>query len=130
MFLQAYEITVDADNVSWRNSSLRVRFYDPAQGYKISRALILRSERDRLSGRVIRPHAAPPSCAPAVKRHADADAAGAPGAKRSAAAGEGGAELPTASVGTSPDLVPAAQPLQQRPSSAISGVASPGQPCA
>lgn len=51
---QAYEVDVDDDGVAWRSSSIRIRCYDPAQGYRLCRGMILHSERDRMQGRVIR----------------------------------------------------------------------------
>jgi hypothetical protein len=106
--MQVYEVTVDDDNVSWRNSSIRVRFYDPAQGYRISRGFILRSERDQLTGRVIRPPGPASAAQCCAKRPAATPAVAEPAAKRPASA----APLQLGSTATPDDTMPsAARPL-------------------
>jgi hypothetical protein len=47
-FVQSYEVTHDSQGRSWRQSSLRIRVFDPSDGYKLKLGLIFYSERDCL----------------------------------------------------------------------------------
>jgi hypothetical protein len=52
-YVQSYEIITDSEGRPWRQSSLRVRAYDPQQGYRLAVAVIFYSERERLQNHVL-----------------------------------------------------------------------------
>eukprot|EP00892_Ulva_mutabilis_P005053 jgi/Ulvmu1/291/UM001_0295.1 len=45
--MQCYEVTRDSSGQPWRQSSVRVRVFDPQHNYKLKMGLILYSERDK-----------------------------------------------------------------------------------
>jgi hypothetical protein len=52
-YVQSYEISVDESQRTWRQSSIRIRVYDPNQDYKLSLGIIFFSERDLMENRVL-----------------------------------------------------------------------------
>jgi hypothetical protein len=53
-FIQSYEVTIDNQKRTWRQSSLRIRMYDPRRNYKLRFGLIFYSERDDVPSHMFR----------------------------------------------------------------------------
>lgn len=52
-YVQSYEISIDEQRRTWRQSSMRIRMYDPTRGYKLALGVIFFSERDLMQNRVL-----------------------------------------------------------------------------
>lgn len=66
-YIQSYEIIEDASGKPWRQSSIRVRVYDPLDGFKLRLGIIFHSERDELPNRLLHASVAAASrCKPAL----------------------------------------------------------------